>query len=105
VRLLEEKAARYGRQVVKVGRWFPSSRLCSGCGHNSGPKPLDVRTWTCAGCNTTHDRDLNAARNILAEGRRVAAGLADTENACGGDVSRELVPAVAGEAGTHPGAA
>jgi len=105
VRLIEEKAARHHRQVVKVGRWFPSSRLCSACGHNDGPKPLDVRAWTCTECGADHDRDLNAARNILVEGRKVAAGLADTRNACGGDVRREAVPAVSGEAGTRRGAA
>lgn len=105
VRLIEEKAARHHRQVVKVGRWFPSSRLCSACGHNDGPKPLDVRAWACAECGAVHDRDLNAARNILVEGRKVAAGLADTRNACGGDVRREPVPAVPNEAGTRRGVA
>ncbi len=101
VRLIEEKAAHHGRTVVEVDRWFPSSQLCSICGRNEGPKPLRVRTWTCPGCGTEHDRDLNAARNILTEGRRVAAGLAETGNACGGGVSRDIVPAVASEAGTH----
>ena len=48
VRLLEEKAERYGRTVVKVGRWFPSSQICSACGVKDGPKPLHVRDWTCA---------------------------------------------------------
>lgn len=105
VRLLQEKADRDGRHVVKVGRWFPSSQLCSMCGHGSGRKPLDVRVWTCLGCGTVHDRDVNAARNILVEGRRVAAGLADTVNACGGDVRQEPALAVACEAGTRRGAA
>jgi putative transposase len=105
VRLIEEKATRCRRQVVKVGRWFPSSQLCSTCGHRDGPKPLDVRSWTCAECGAEHDRDVNAARNILAEGRRIAAGLAEIENACRGDVRRDPGLAVAGEAGTHRGAA
>lgn len=105
IRLIEEKAARHGRSVVKVGRWYPSSRLCSVCGRNDGPKPLEVREWTCVGCGATHDRDVNAAVNVLLEGRRVAAGLAETENACGGDVRQGPVPAVASEAGTHRGAA
>lgn len=105
VRLLEEKALRYGRQVVKVSRWFPSSRLCSRCGHHSGPKPLEVRSWICPSCGTEHDRDLNAARNVLVEGRKVAAGLADTPNACGADVRPGLFPAVGVEAGTRQGAA
>ncbi len=104
VRLLEEKAARYGRSVVKIGRWFPSSQLCSVCGHGDGPQPLGVRVWTCGQCGTEHHRDINAARNILVEGRRVAAGLAETKNACGGD-ARPAPPAVLVEAGTHQSAA
>jgi len=76
IRLLEEKAQRCHRSVVRVSRWFPSSRLCSACGFKSGSKPLEVRSWTCMSCGVVHDRDLNAARNILAEGRKVAAGLA-----------------------------
>lgn len=105
VRLLEEKAVRYGRQVVKVSRWFPSSLLCSMCGQYCGPKPLEVRSWICPSCGTEHDRDLNAARNVLVEGRKVAAGLADTRNACGAGVRPGLFPAVGVEAGTRQGAA
>ncbi|MGW6729743.1 RNA-guided endonuclease InsQ/TnpB family protein [Nocardia sp. NPDC055029] len=67
-RMLEEKAARYGRVFGRVDRWFPSSQLCSLCGVSSGVKPLHVRSWTCV-CGSTHDRDLNAAINILAAGR------------------------------------
>jgi len=105
VRLLEEKAARYDRSVVKVGRRFPSSQLCSVCGRSDGPKPLSVRVWTCGQCGSEHNRDINAARNILVEGRRVAAGLAETKNACGGDVRPARSPAVLIEAGTHRSAA
>jgi putative transposase len=105
VRLIEEKARHHHRQVVKIGRWFPSSQLCSACGHRGGPKPLKVRSWACPACGAEHDRDLNAARNILAEGRRLAAGLADNANACGGDVRQGCGPAVAVEAGTRRGAA
>ncbi|WP_250285119.1 RNA-guided endonuclease InsQ/TnpB family protein [Frankia sp. CiP1_Cm_nod2] len=106
VGLIEEKAARRGRTVVRVGRFFPSSQVCSVCGVTDGPKPLPVRVWICAACTTTHDRDLNAARNILVEGRRiVAAGRAETENACGADVRPGPVPAVGVEAGTQRGAA
>jgi len=101
VRLLEEKAERYGRTVVKVGRWFPSSQLCSECGVKDGPKPLSVREWTCASCGTAHDRDVNAARNIRLEGRKVAAGQAETQNARGADVRPGLVLATGVEAGTH----
>jgi putative transposase len=69
--LLEYKAQWYGREVIAVDRWFPSSRLCSACGVIASKMPLHVRTWTCD-CGTTHDRDVNAARNILAEGLSVA---------------------------------
>ena len=100
VRLIEEKAAHYGRTVVKVGRGFPSSQLCSVCGHRDGPKPLKVRTWSCPACGVEHDRDLNAARNVLAEGQRMAAGLADI-NACGAGVGRGSGLAVGDEAGTR----
>jgi putative transposase len=105
VRLLEEKAERFHRQVLKIGRWFPSSQLCSQCGLGSGRKPLEVREWTCDGCGVTHDRDRNAALNVLIEGRKVAAGLAETVNACGADVRPGPVPAVGSETGTHRSAA
>jgi putative transposase len=105
VRLLEEKAERYGRMVVKVGRWFPSSQICSMCGVKDGPKPLDVREWACGNCGTMHDRDVNAARNIRLEGRKVAAGLADTLNGCGGTVRPGSDPARPGETATLRGAA
>jgi putative transposase len=105
VRLLEEKAERYGRVVVKVGRWFPSSQICSMCGVKDGPKPLDVRRWTCGNCGSEHDRDVNAARNIRTEGRKVAAGQADTQSACRGTVRPELAPARPVETGTTRSAA
>ncbi|GAB4589726.1 hypothetical protein Ntsu_75580 [Nocardia sp. IFM 10818] len=81
ISMLEEKAARSGRHFGKVDRFFPSSRLCSRCGAIDGPKPLSVREWTCTACGATHDRDVNAARNIHAAGR------AEWLNACGGTVS------------------
>ena len=68
--MLEYKARRRGRTFARVDRWFPSTRACSVCGAIGEAKPLHVRTWTC-GCGTTHDRDVNAARNILAAGRAV----------------------------------
>ena len=105
VRLLEEKAERYGRAVFKVDRWFPSSQICSACGVKDGPKPLNVRQWTCGNCGSEHDRDVNAARNIRLEGRKVAAGQADTLNACGGTVRPGLAPAGPGETGTRRSAA
>jgi putative transposase len=105
VRLLEEKGERYGRPVFKVDRWFPSSQICSMCGVKDGPKPLNVRQWTCANCGSEHDRDINAARNIRLEGRKVAAGQADTLNACGGTVRPGPTPAGPGETGTRRSAA
>jgi putative transposase len=65
--MLEYKAQWYGREVIAVDRWFPSSRLCSTCGTLQDKMPLNVREWTCD-CGTTHDRDVNAAKNILAVG-------------------------------------
>ncbi|MEP7023161.1 MAG: RNA-guided endonuclease TnpB family protein [Actinomycetota bacterium] len=97
--MLEYKAQRYGRTFGRIDRWEPTSQVCSACGVKDGPKPLSVRTWTCAGCGTTHDRDVNAARNVLALGRRKSL------NACGGDVRQGLALAVARETGTHRGAA
>lgn len=102
VGMLEYKAARYGRTFVRVDRFFPSSQLCSACGFKDGPKPLHIREWTCGECDTTHDRDINAAINIRTEGRKVAAGWAETVNACGAQVRPVLVPAQRSEAGTHP---
>lgn len=69
--MLEYKAAWFGREVVAVDRFFPSSKLCSACGALQSRMPLDVRAWTCANCVVTHDRDVNAARNLLAAGLAV----------------------------------
>lgn len=73
IRMIEEKAERYGKKVVKVDRWFPSSKTCSGCGHIVEKLPLSVREWACPECGTIHDRDANAAANILAVGQTVSA--------------------------------
>ncbi|MFD7648262.1 RNA-guided endonuclease InsQ/TnpB family protein [Streptomyces albidoflavus] len=100
--MLEYKAALYGRTFAKVGRAFPSSQVCSVCGLRDGPKPLHIREWMCGKCATIHNRDHNASRNVLLEGRRiVAAGRAETPNACGAPVRRAYMPARRGEAGTH----
>ena len=72
--MLEYKAARYGRRVIVIDRWFPSSKMCSACGHVLAELSLDVRHWTCPSCGTRHDRDVNAAKNILAAGLAVAGG-------------------------------
>jgi len=98
LRLIEEKAAQYGRTFARIGRFEPTSQMCSACGVKDGPKPLSVREWACAACGTAHDRDVNAAKNILAAGR------ADKSNACGADVRPPLVAAGA-ETGTHRSAA
>jgi putative transposase len=94
VRLIEEKCQRHGRRFGKIGRFEPTSQVCSACGIKDGPKPLAVRSWTCKQCGTPHDRDVNAARNILALGQR------ESLNAPGGQ-ARPLHPAApARERGT-----
>ncbi|MBB2747757.1 UNVERIFIED_ORG: IS605 OrfB family transposase [Microbispora rosea subsp. rosea] len=78
-RQLEYKTQRYGRRLVVIDRWYPSSKTCSACGHLLAALSLSTRHWTCPGCGARHDRDVNAAKNILAAGRAVSA--------CGADVS------------------
>lgn len=70
-RQLEYKCKWYGRELVVIDRWFPSSKLCSGCGAKNKELRLSDREWTCGPCGTHHDRDLNAAINIAAEGNRI----------------------------------
>ncbi|MFI0965817.1 RNA-guided endonuclease InsQ/TnpB family protein [Streptomyces sp. NPDC021080] len=94
VDMLAYKAARYGRTLVKIGRFEPTSQTCSTCGVKDGPKPLNVREWTCTACGTVHDRDHNAALNI-----KQAAGLA--ASACGVPVRPEPVLAQREETGSH----
>jgi putative transposase len=77
-RQLEYKAAKYGRHLIVIDRWYPSSKTCSACGHLLTELSLSTRTWRCPSCRTLHDRDINAAKNILAAGLAVSA--------CGGDV-------------------
>jgi putative transposase len=97
VGMLEYKAALAGRIFVKIDRFAPTSRTCSACGRIDGPKPLSVRSWTCP-CGADHDRDINAAINVLAAGR------AESLNACGAQVRPAPVPAPRREAGIRPGA-
>ena len=89
-RLLEYKCAERGRTLVKVGRFYPSSKTCSACGHRLDALPLSVRVWDCPACGAHHDRDVNAARNILAEGKRV---LSNTEGTAGHAGTVAAVPA------------
>ncbi|MEU4152421.1 RNA-guided endonuclease InsQ/TnpB family protein [Streptomyces sp. NPDC026659] len=95
VNMLAYKAARYGRTFIRIGRFEPTSQVCSQCGIQDGPKPLHVRVWTCRACGAVLDRDVNAAVNVAK-----AAGLAVT--ACRAQVRRAPVPAPRNEAGTHP---
>jgi putative transposase len=94
ISMLEYKAERYGRTLVKIGRFTPTSQTCSTCGVKDGPKPLSIREWTCTACGTVHDRDTNAAINV-----KTAAGLA--VSACGAPVGPDLVLAQREETGSH----
>lgn len=75
VSMITYKAAWHGRQVIKVDRWFPSSKMCSSCNNIVVSMPLNVREWTCLVCHTHHDRDVNAAKNILRQGLNLMSGL------------------------------
>ena len=94
IRQLEYKSAWYGRTFAKIDRWYPSSKTCSSCQHVLEILSLDDRFWTCPSCGTIHDRDINASKNILAEGLSV--------HACGGRVrpvrveTRQASPVEAG---------
>ena len=66
--MLEYKCQWYGKQIIKIDQWFPSSQICSHCQYNSGKKPLNIREWICDNCGVWHDRDINAAKNILTKG-------------------------------------
>jgi putative transposase len=85
-RQLEYKCQRYGRQLVVIDRWYPSSKTCSACGHLLAELSLSTRAWQCPYCGTRHDRDINAAKNILAAGQAVTA--------CGADVRHPGTPRV-----------
>ena len=71
-RMLEYKADWYGRTVIAIDRFYPCSKTCSACGAITAKMPLNVREWVCASCGTAHDRDVNAAKVILAAGLAVA---------------------------------
>ncbi|WP_432101088.1 RNA-guided endonuclease InsQ/TnpB family protein [Streptomyces sp. WAC 04229] len=94
VAMLEYKAAKFGRSFLRIGRFEPTSQVCSQCGVKDGPKPLHIRVWECGACGAVLDRDINAAVNAAK-----AAGLA--VSACGAQVRPVRVLAQRGEAGTH----
>jgi putative transposase len=85
--MLEYKAQRAGRVLVVIDRWYPSSKTCSTCGYLLAELKLSTRHRSCPGCRTRHDRDVNAAKNIIAAGRAVARG--NSGDACGADVRRQ----------------
>ncbi|MFF3426288.1 RNA-guided endonuclease InsQ/TnpB family protein [Streptomyces sp. NPDC002602] len=95
--MLAYKAVKHGRYFGKIGRFVPTSQMCSACGHHDGPKPLHIRMWTCTNCATVHDRDENASHNTLAAGR------ADRLNACGAPVGPGAIPARRDETGSSCG--
>lgn len=72
VRQLDYKCRWYGRNLVKIDRWFPSSKRCSSCGNIVDKMPLNIRDWQCPSCGTHHDRDINASQNVLAAGLAVS---------------------------------
>src|SRR6185437_11456903 len=88
--MVEYKAARAGRHVIVIDRWYTSSKTCSSCGHLLAELSLKTRTWQCPSCGTRHDRDINAAKNILAAGPAVAGG--NPGDACGADVRPQGTP-------------
>ena len=83
VRQLKYKAEWYGRTIVQISPWFPSSKLCSDCGFKVAKMPLNIREWTCSNCNEHHDRDVNAAINIRTAGQ---AELVCGDSSTGADV-------------------
>ena len=91
-RQLEYKCERAGRRLIVIDRWYPSTKMCSACGFLLADLPLKVRTWRCPSCRTRHDRDLNAAKNILAAG--LAAARVFPGDACGADVRHLETPPV-----------
>lgn len=68
INMISYKAERYGKELIQIDQWYPSSQICSHCHHNDGKKALSIREWTCTYCHTNHDRDINAAINIRNKG-------------------------------------
>ncbi|MGL5133518.1 MAG: RNA-guided endonuclease InsQ/TnpB family protein [Planktothrix sp.] len=94
--MLEAKSVMYGRDFRVIDRWTPTSQTCSCCGFKGGKKELNVREWICLNCGISHDRDINAAVNIL-----VAGGLSETLNGRGEKVRLSAKKAHLNEASTH----
>ena len=111
MKILHEKADRYGRTVHAVSRWLASSKTCSTCGHQVDELALQIRSWTCPGCRAVHDRDHNAAKDILAAGRPErqnashASGQGRESGSGGARVRPQPVAALGDEAGSNPPAA
>ncbi len=97
--LLEGKAEKYGRDFRVISRWEPTSQTCSCCGFKGGKLDLSVREWECLNCGTKHDRDENAAINIL-----VAGGHSETKNGRGGKHKTSVKLAAVNETSTRRGA-
>ena len=108
VRIIIEKAGRYGRTVQTVSRWLASSKTCSTCGHQIDELPLQIRSWTCPACRAVHDRDHNAAKVILAAGRAErlnASHISGQDRASGPGGARlrpQPVAAMGAKAGSNP---
>jgi putative transposase len=102
-RQLEYKCERYGRRLIVIDRWYPSSKTCSACGHLLAELSLSTRHWTCPSCRARHDRDVNAAKNILAAGLAVGAG--NGADACGADVRHSGTSRVRSAVKQEPGPA
>ena len=68
INMLRYKSERFGKAMVQIDQWFPSSQICSHCKHQDGKKALSIREWTCSNCHVKHDRDINAAINIKNKG-------------------------------------
>ncbi|WP_230968424.1 RNA-guided endonuclease InsQ/TnpB family protein [Nostoc sp. WHI] len=85
VRQIEYKCDWYGRTLIKIDRWFPSSKRCGHCGHIVDKLPLNIREWDCPKCSTHHDRDINASKNILAAGLAVSV--------CGANIRPDILKA------------
>jgi putative transposase len=99
-RQLEYKCQRAGRRLVVTGRWYPSSKMCSACGFVLAELSLSARAWRCPSCRARHDRDLNAAKNILAAG--LAAARCNPGDACGADVRHPETPPMQSAAKQEP---